>query len=176
MGTASSVESDGQLEFEDRAEINRRKYEEKWRREGYLDMDGFIQYARYAYPRATPDASFLPLFRGMDLDKDGYLSYDEFRTYTAIMQGTDYDRIVERAFTMYDADADGVVTKEELARCMADFHRWKGIDPAAPNVHDRIDARASQLLVAAGVGEDGRLTLGDVQRAVAEEPRLLKIL
>merc|ERR1712168_175936 len=81
---------------------------------GYLTVDQFkLLYANF-FPTGDVDAFAEHAFRTFDLNDDGALDFREFMTSLSITTRGTTEEKLKWVFSMYDADADGFVTKEEM--------------------------------------------------------------
>eukprot|EP00761_Pharyngomonas_kirbyi_P013923 gb/GECH01013953.1/.p1 GENE.gb/GECH01013953.1/~~gb/GECH01013953.1/.p1 ORF type:complete len:183 (+),score=44.11 gb/GECH01013953.1/:1-549(+) len=143
---------------------------------GEMDMISFRKYASSAFPDAPSDANFDHLFRGMDRDNSGTITFQEFLAYHAVYQTSDVQELIEVVFAMYDEDDDGYVTRDEMIRCLANCTRLKGIDVKKPSNRSLIENRVDTLIRFADKNADGKLTKDEVLNAVEKNPSIINIL
>jgi Ca2+-binding EF-hand superfamily protein len=63
----------------------------------------------------------MAVFTCADANKDGVVSFDEFKAFVSVLGVTDQDD-VKFAFKMIDENKDGVLSKEELGKACAHYY------------------------------------------------------
>lgn len=95
-----------------------------------MTAEGFKKFSEIALPNAPPDADVEYLFRAMDANKDGTITFKGKHIKVATNNGTEFllfqsitapttqalqpEELIELAFDMYDEDGDGYVTSQEM--------------------------------------------------------------
>eukprot|EP01027_Heterolobosea_sp_BB2_P025296 GEZU01038818.1.p1 GENE.GEZU01038818.1~~GEZU01038818.1.p1 ORF type:complete len:184 (+),score=66.86 GEZU01038818.1:175-726(+) len=143
---------------------------------GEMDIEGFKLYAKKAFPNAPPNSNFDHLFRGMDRNGDGTITFSEYLQYHAVYHSADIPELVEIVFSMYDQDGDGYVSKEEMIECITNCTRLKGVDVDTDENRALISGRVQKLLEIADENKDGFLTKDEILAAVKRDPGVLNIL
>eukprot|EP00695_Tsukubamonas_globosa_P003942 TRINITY_DN931_c0_g1_i2.p1 TRINITY_DN931_c0_g1~~TRINITY_DN931_c0_g1_i2.p1 ORF type:complete len:187 (+),score=53.68 TRINITY_DN931_c0_g1_i2:122-682(+) len=146
---------------------------------GEMDAEGFRRYIRAVDPDIPPDASTDHLFRAMDRNRDGHVTFKEYLLFQAIgapsLTPIDPHDLIEIAFLMYDQDGDGYVTKDEMLECLLNVFRARGLDTDSPEVKETIQMRVENLLKLADQNHDGRITLAEIQEATKKDPSIVNL-
>jgi len=146
---------------------------------GEMDMAGFRKYIYAIQPETPKDAKLDHLFRAMDRDRSGTISFNEYILFQAITVPTQgqqkAEELIDMAFAMYDADGDGEITVEEMQDCLEKCFHAKGLDPKSTQVQGIIRNRINNLLKLADADGDGKLTRAEIQKAAKSDPSIVNI-
>lgn len=146
---------------------------------GEMDAAGFRKYIYAIQPETPKDAKLDHLFRAMDRDRSGSITFQEYILFQAITVPTQSQQkaseLIDMAFEMYDEDGDGEITEQEMINCLEKCFYAKGLDAKAPQVQSIIRNRVSNLLKLADANGDGRITRDEIQKAAAQDPSIVNI-
>jgi len=146
---------------------------------GEMDQAGFRKYIYAIQPETPKDAKLDHLFRAMDRDRNGSISFHEYILFQAITVPTQAQQkaseLIDMAFEMYDEDGNGEITEAEMNACLEKCFYAKGLDAKSPQVQNIIKNRISNLLKLADADGDGRITRDEIQRAAASDPSIVNI-
>ncbi|KAL9651335.1 hypothetical protein ABK040_001287 [Willaertia magna] len=182
MGAGISKEDMKQYQEQTKNRLTKKdiqRYHKFWHElypDGNMTKDGFYKFAAIALPSAPSDANVDYLFRAMDSNKDGTITFKEFLFFQSITAPTTqplhFEELIDLAFDMYDMDLDGFVTAEEMRDSLRNMFKAKGakIDQ---EVEITINSRIENLLKIADVNGDGKLTREEVINACKKDPSLL---
>jgi len=144
---------------------------------GEMSKDGFKKFADIAMPNKQEDADVDYLFRAMDKNGDGKITFKEFLMFQSITAPTtkplEVKELIELAFTMYDEDNDGYVTAEEMRDSLTNMFKAKGLNTDSPEIKKVIDQRIKNLLELADENGDNMLTAEEIMKACEKDPSLL---
>ncbi|KAL0485529.1 calcium sensor [Acrasis kona] len=139
---------------------------------GEMTKQGFKKFSEIALPKAPEDADVDYLFRAMDANKDGTITFKEFLLFQSITAPTTKamqpEELIEIAFEMYDEDGDGYVTLKEMKESLTNMYKAKGLDVTDENI-----IRIENLLKIADANNDGQLTREEIFKACKQDPSLL---
>ncbi|KAF0975395.1 hypothetical protein FDP41_005389 [Naegleria fowleri] len=145
--------------------------------DGNMTREGFSKFAQIALPSAPPDADVEYLFRAMDANKDGTITFKEFLFFQSITAPTtqplQFHELIDLAFDMYDEDNDGFVTAEEMRDSLRNMFKAKGMNVNSPDIERTINTRIENLLKIADSNGDGKLTREEIVQACQKDPSLL---
>jgi Ca2+-binding EF-hand superfamily protein len=145
---------------------------------GKADRKQFQLYAESILPDARhTDTDYL--FRAMDSNRDGEISFNEFLIFQAITSPTtssvDPLEIIDVCFAMYDKDGDGYLTLSELKETLTNIVKANGKDVTSPRIQEQIDNRIKKLLQACDMNGDGSLTLEEVKNACMKDKSITEL-
>eukprot|EP01080_Neovahlkampfia_damariscottae_P007001 gene7001-11166_t len=145
--------------------------------DGEMTKDGFKKFASLAMPEAPQDADIDYLFRAMDQNKDGTITFKEFLIFQSITapsrKSFDPEELINMAFNMYDEDGDGYVTEDEMRDSLTNMFKAKNLDIQDPSIKKTINQRIENLLSVADENGDGQLTKEEILKACKKDPSLL---
>jgi len=146
---------------------------------GEMDQAGFRKYIYAIQPETPKDAKLDHLFRAMDRDRSGTISFQEYILFQAITVPTQAQQkaseLIDMAFEMYDEDGNGEITEQEMNACLEKCFYAKGLDAKSAQVQSIIKNRIANLLKLADADGDGRITREEIQRAAALDPSIVNI-
>ncbi|KAL9652228.1 hypothetical protein ABK040_011888 [Willaertia magna] len=146
---------------------------------GEVDKQGFVNFAKMALPEWNGESDVDYLFRAMDQDRSGTITFKEFLMFQSITAPSNNDiepaELIELAFSMYDGDGDGYVTIDELRDSLKNMYKAKGIDVSSRDIKEQIETRINKLLEAADKNNDGQLTKEEIINATKNNPALLQL-
>jgi len=184
MGQQVSKKEMEELKKETKNKLNKKdilQYHKFWHElfpDGNMDKKGFIKFAKVAMPEAPQDADIDYLFRAMDQNKDGTITFKEFLIFQSITAPTvtplNPDELIDMAFDMYDEDNDGYVTADEMKESLTNMFKARNLDVTSKEVKNTIEQRIQNLLILADENGDGKLTREEIQKAYKEDPSILK--
>jgi len=146
---------------------------------GEMDAAGFRKYIFAIQPETPKDAQLDHLFRAMDRDRNGSITFQEYILFQAITVPTQAQQkaseLIDMAFEMYDEDGNGEITEKEMQDCLEKCFHAKGLDAKSPQVQSIIKNRIANLLKLADLNGDGRITRAEIQKAAAADPSIVNI-
>jgi Ca2+-binding EF-hand superfamily protein len=122
------------------------------------------------------------MFRAMDADRDGRITFDEFLWYMAITSPSNQDNqaqmdeLIDMCFLMYDEDGNGILTRDELTRTLQNVFKTQGHDINDPEVKRNIEHRINKLFKICDANRDGVLTKDEIKNACRRDPTIVDLL
>ena len=100
--------------------------------DGYIGREQFLDiYARYfPFGDSAPFANLL--FRHYDPEGEGRVSFVNYLRVLSLSARARLEEKIRWAFTFYDQDQDGVLSRSDLAIVFDAVHRLVGGDPTTP--------------------------------------------
>jgi len=99
---------------------------------GIVNEDTFKQIYSQFFPQGDSNAYAHFVFNAFDKDKNGSISFEEFvRALSMLCRGSMEEKL-NWAFTLYDINGDGVITKDEFTEIVTSIYDMMGkcTDPA----------------------------------------------
>ncbi|KAF0983193.1 hypothetical protein FDP41_010258 [Naegleria fowleri] len=144
---------------------------------GEMTKDGFSKFAKLALPNWNGESDVEYLFRAMDQNKDGTVTFKEFLFFQSITSPSSEPmnpmELIDLAFDMYDEDGDGFVTVDEMRECLHNMFKAKGMQVSTSVVQSQIDNRINNLLNIADKNRDGKLTKEEIFLACEKDPQIV---
>ncbi|XP_064166995.1 S-modulin-like [Anguilla rostrata] len=134
-------------------------------------------YARF-FPASEAKTYAHHVFRSFDTNDDGTLDFKEYIIALHMTSTGKMSRKLEWAFSLFDVDKNGFITKAEVAEiCHALFKLIPASEqrrlPADENTAEK---RASKLWSYFNIAEDGRLTEGEFVKGILENEDALHLI
>ncbi|KAL9647955.1 hypothetical protein ABK040_008223 [Willaertia magna] len=149
---------------------------------GEMTKEGFSSFVKKAFPNWDQSkGSYDHLFRAMDQDKSGIVTFKEFLMFQSLTAPTNTTQsnpldTIDLVFSMYDEDGDGFITINELRDSLTNIYKTQGIDVSLDKVKEQIEQRVNNLVKAIDSDSDGKLTKQEITDACTKNPNLLKFL
>eukprot|EP00759_Apiculatamorpha_spiralis_P010660 PhF_6_TR17405/c0_g1_i1/m.26643 len=146
---------------------------------GKMDPNSFKEFIRNlgVFPYTTFSDTFPHLFRGYDVDRDGFISMNDFILYHTAVIHSDTDLLERIVFAIFDADQNGMISKEELAMVITQSTKLCGdADVTTSSVQMLIQQEAEQLLSFIDIDGDGLISVEDLHSIAQRHPETLEKL
>ena len=146
---------------------------------GSMDTTMFKEYIRAlgVFPYTTLSDTFPHLFRGYDVDGDGSVSMIDFIQYHTAIVFSDGELLQRIVFAMYDADKNGVITKDEFTTVIKEATRLCGdTDVTTSTVQMLIDQEVGRLMGLLDVDRDGQVSREELRLVSERHPEVLEKL
>eukprot|EP00754_Rhynchopus_humris_P021359 Rhum_TRINITY_DN14744_c12_g10::Rhum_TRINITY_DN14744_c12_g10_i1::g.114269::m.114269/K19932/NCS1; neuronal calcium sensor 1 len=128
------------------------------------------------FKKVDQNEEYDQLFRGYDRDRDGTISFKEYLQYhLGIVFST--EELFDIVFSMYDADNNGYITREELEEVVTNSTRWMGdCDVEDKEVQDLVRAEVDKIVSFVDTNRDGQISKEELTQASEKHPELLERL
>ncbi len=117
------------------------------------------------------------LFRAMDLNKDGQVTFQEFILFQSFMAPLDMSNVsvsdvISCAFDMYDSEQKGRIDRMDVQNTMEGIFTLKGIDVSTEKAKTVISGKIDKLMELADDDKDGYLSRNDIMRVSSADSSL----
>jgi Ca2+-binding EF-hand superfamily protein len=128
------------------------------------------------FKKVDHQETYEQLFRGYDRDRDGTITFKEYLQYhLGIVFST--DELFDIVFSMYDADGNGYITRDELVEVVTNSTRWMGdCDVESRDVQDLVQAEVDKIVAFVDVNKDGQISKEELYAAAEKHPEILEKL
>ena len=128
-------------------------------------------YEEYFDGDASEFASHV--FRTFDKDSSGFIDFREFVTSLSITSRGSLDEKLEWAFTVYDVDGDGGITKDEMTEIILAIYRMYG-----DNLKDKEPplGRTQRIFQEFDSNQDGVLSMEEFIQGAHSDPYLVLMM
>ncbi|XP_069126418.1 hippocalcin-like protein 1 [Argopecten irradians] len=115
------------------------------------------------------------VFRTFDTNGDGKVDFREFLIGLSVTSADDIDQKLKWAFTMYDMDGDGTISREEMLDMMTSVYRM------TPTIVKPPDVATPEMMTTKLFGEidengDGSITWEEFRTGAKADPLVLNML
>jgi Ca2+-binding EF-hand superfamily protein len=123
------------------------------------------------------------MFRLLDVDKNGRITFLEFLWFQALQNPQIRNReeipleyLVDQAFLMYDENGDNVLSAHEIRHTMLNILKLNGQDVNNDELIQNVETRINYIFEHCGKNKDEKLTRNDLMKAVDQNPQFLTML
>ncbi|XP_060069905.1 neurocalcin homolog [Ylistrum balloti] len=115
------------------------------------------------------------VFRTFDLNGDGKVDFREFLIGLSVTSTDNIDQKLKWAFSMYDVDGDGAITRKEMLDMMASIYRMTPLIVKPPDVATP-EMMTTKLFGNIDENGDGSITLEEFRTGAKADPLILNML
>ncbi|GMR31871.1 hypothetical protein PMAYCL1PPCAC_02066, partial [Pristionchus mayeri] len=143
---------------------------------GELRMDEFQNIYKQFFPNGDPSKFASFVFNVFDDNQDGHISFKEFIAALSITSRGNLDEKLDWAFSLYDVDKDGFITKEEMANIVDAIYSMIGNMLELPKDEDTPEKRVSKIFLNMDKNLDGQLTREEFKEGSKADPWIVQAL
>ncbi|KNC86363.1 calcium-binding protein NCS-1 [Sphaeroforma arctica JP610] len=143
---------------------------------GTLDKDEFQKLYRQLFPLGDPSVFSRHVFRIIDEDNDGFISFKEFMIALSIASRGNVEEKLEWAFRLYDIDNDGAISRSEMYRVMLSIYQMIGELVHFPDNENTPEKRIDRIFELLDENQDGLLTLEEFMKGSEKDPNIVRAL
>ncbi|CAH8589376.1 unnamed protein product [Schistosoma intercalatum] len=143
---------------------------------GYLSIDDFKRVYTKFFPYGESSRFAEYVFRTFDQNHDGLIDFRDFLSSLNITNRGDLSQKLRWAFTMYDLDNDGYISKQDLIEVLTAIYAMVG-SAVEFNVTDSTpEKRAEKIFQLMDLDRDNRLSLDEFINGVKCDKLLMRLL
>ncbi|XP_056598002.1 recoverin 3 [Triplophysa dalaica] len=145
---------------------------------GRISQDQFVEiYIRY-FPNSDAKSYGQHVFRSFDTNDDGTLDFKEYIVALHMTSSAKTTMKLEWAFSLFDVDKNGYITKNELCELCQAIFKLIPKDKVAdlPNDENTAEKRAEKLWTIFGKKDNERLAEGEFIEGVSSSQVALRLI
>jgi len=161
----------------DKKEIN--QWYSDFRRDcpsGQLHRDEFCRIYQQFFPHGDPTKFAKFVFNVFDSNKDGHISFKEFISALSVTSRGSLDEKLDWAFTLYDVDSDGYITRQEMIDIVDAIYSMVGNMIELPKDEDTPEKRVDKIFKQMDKNKDGMLTKEEFKEGSKSDPWIVQAL
>uniref|UniRef100_A0A914DYU0 EF-hand domain-containing protein n=1 Tax=Acrobeloides nanus TaxID=290746 RepID=A0A914DYU0_9BILA len=143
---------------------------------GELKLEEFQNIYRQFFPNGDPSKFASFVFNVFDDNRDGHISFKEFIAALSITSRGSLDEKLDWAFSLYDVDKDGYITKDEMANIVDAIYSMIGNMLELPKDEDTPQKRVEKIFSNMDVNLDGQLTRDEFKEGSKNDPWIVQAL
>lgn len=115
------------------------------------------------------------IFNVFDDNKDGAINFQEFVCALSVMTRGSPDEKLEFAFSMYDLDGNGFITKEEMARIMDSFYKLVGpLVTFSGKKYESPSQLVDEFFDQMDLNKDGQISMEEYKNGALKNPDIIQ--
>ncbi|XP_054710517.1 neuronal calcium sensor 1-like [Uloborus diversus] len=127
------------------------------------------------FPSGDPTRFVDYVFNVFDIDKNGVITFKEFILAISITTRGTIEEKLNWAFSLYDFDSDGYVTRDEMYDIVKAIHRMHGKEGDTAE-RDAAEQRVDQLFTKLDTDGDGKLSRDEFCKGFKNDTWIIKAL
>lgn len=143
---------------------------------GQLTTEEFKRIYSHFFPYGDAGQFAQHVFRTFDRDGNGSIDFKEFVMALSITSRGTPEQKLNWAFSMYDLDGDGEITKEEMLEVVESIYHMIGPNVKMPADEATPQDRMEKIFREMDVNGDGRLSLAEFIEGAKKDPSIVRLL
>ena len=142
---------------------------------GHLTQDQFVKMYSKFFPEGNSEDFCKHVFRVFDMNKNGIIEFREFLLAIDITSSIDPEKKLKCAFSLYDVNGNGVITKAEMEQVVTALFKMR-FSEKDEGLKEKISSKTSQMFSAMDLDKDGTISQDEFVAACNREKSINELL